>query len=379
MKVGELCMNIKTSEAVFRAHPDKVCDQVADGILDNILSKDNNSRVAIECLIKDDLLVVAGEVTTSHEINYETLAKETLNKIGLNANEFNILIKVSEQSKDIGKGVDNQGAGDQGIMFGYATNETEDLLPLSYVVARNIARSMDIINRENPDIFGLDGKCQVSIVYNEDKPVHVSTIVVSAQTKLGVERKVYEQFIYDVIEEVVPSNLTDTNTLILINPTGEFVKGGSYADSGVTGRKLQVDTYGTIVPHGGGAFSGKDYTKVDRSGAYFCRYVAKAIVKAELAKACEVSVAYAIGVPFPISIDVKGYGTNLTDDQLKIVVNKIFDFSPSNIIEVLRLKNVSYKTLAEYGHFGYLDYPWENISDELIKSIRQEVYGKEKY
>lgn len=372
-------MNIKTSEAVFRAHPDKVCDQVADRILDNILSKDNNSRVAIECLIKEDLLVVAGEVTTSHEINYETLAKETLNQIGLNANEFNILVKVSEQSKDIGQGVDNLGAGDQGIMFGYATDETEELLPLSYVVARNIARSMDTVNRKNSSIFGLDGKCQVSIVYNEDKPVHVSTIIVSAQTKPGVARDVYEQFIYDVIEEVVPSNLTDNNTLILINPTGEFVKGGSYADSGVTGRKLQVDTYGTIVPHGGGAFSGKDYTKVDRSGAYFCRYVAKAIVKAELATACEVSVAYAIGVPFPISIDVKGYGTNLTDDQLKTMVNKIFDFSPSNIIEVLKLKNVSYKFLAEYGHFGYLEYPWETISDELIKSILQEAYGKEKY
>ncbi len=370
-------MNVKTSEAVFRAHPDKICDQVSDGVLDAILSKDKESRVAIECLIKDDLLVVAGEVTTSHQIDYVEVAKDTLNHIGLDANEFQILVKVSEQSKDISKGVDQLGAGDQGIMYGYATNETKEFLPLSYVVARNIARSMDIVNRENPEIFGLDGKCQVSIVYEDEQPKHISTIVVSAQTKPGVERKTYEQFIHDVIEEVVPCDLTDINTLILINPTGEFVKGGSFADSGVTGRKLQVDTYGTIVPHGGGAFSGKDYTKVDRSGAYYCRYVAKAIVKAGLATACEVSVAYAIGVPFPVSIDVKGHGTSFTNDQLRIIINRLFDFSPSNIIKELKLKKQSYQSLAEYGHFGYLYYPWETINDVLIKAIKQEAYGTE--
>lgn len=366
-------MRISTSEAVFRAHPDKICDQVSDGILDALLLKDKDSRVAIECLIKDNLLVVAGEVTSTNQIDYEVTAREVLHQVGLNENEFEVLVKVSEQSKDISRGVDKLGAGDQGIMYGYATNETKEFLPLTYVLARNIARNMDVVNRENPDVFGLDGKCQVSIVYEKDKPKHISTVVVSAQTKPGVERSVYEKYIHYVVEEVLPSDLVDINTLILINPTGEFVKGGSHADSGVTGRKLQVDTYGTIVPHGGGAFSGKDYTKVDRSGAYYCRYIAKAIVKTGLANACEVSVAYAIGVPFPVSIDVKARGSFVSNDQLRIIVNRIFDFSPSNIIKELKLKQQSYQSLAEYGHFGYLSYPWESISDELIKAIKKEA------
>lgn len=366
-------MRISTSEAVFRAHPDKICDQVSDGILDALLFKDKDSRVAIECLIKDNLLVVAGEVTSTNQIDYEVTAREVLNQVGLNENEFEILVKVSEQSKDISRGVDKLGAGDQGIMYGYATNETKEFLPLTYVLARNIARNMDIVNRENPDVFGLDGKCQVSIVYEKDKPKHISTVVVSAQTKPGVERNVYEKYIHYVVEEVLPSDLVDINTLILINPTGEFVKGGSHADSGVTGRKLQVDTYGTIVPHGGGAFSGKDYTKVDRSGAYYCRYIAKAIVKSGLANACEVSVAYAIGVPFPVSIDVKARGSFISNDHLRTIVNRIFDFSPSNIIKELKLKQQTYQSLSEYGHFGYLSYPWESISDELIKAIKKEA------
>ena len=366
-------MRISTSEAVFRAHPDKICDQVSDGILDALLLKDKDSRVAIECLIKDNLLVVAGEVTSTNQIDYEVTAREVLHQVGLNENEFEVLVKVSEQSKDISRGVDKLGAGDQGIMYGYATNETKEFLPLTYVLARNIARNMDIVNRENPDVFGLDGKCQVSIVYEKDKPKHISTVVVSAQTKPGVERNVYEKYIRYVVEEVLPSDLVDINTLILINPTGEFVKGGSHADSGVTGRKLQVDTYGTIVPHGGGAFSGKDYTKVDRSGAYYCRYIAKAIVKSGLANACEVSVAYAIGVPFPVSIDVKAKGSFISNDHLRTIVNRIFDFSPSNIIKELKLKQQTYQSLAEYGHFGYLSYPWESISDELIKVVKKEA------
>lgn len=366
-------MRISTSEAVFRAHPDKICDQVSDGILDALLLKDKDSRVAIECLIKDNLLVVAGEVTSTNQIDYEVTAREVLHQVGLNEDEFEVLVKVSEQSKDISRGVDKLGAGDQGIMYGYATNETKEFLPLTYVLARNIARNMDIVNRENPDVFGLDGKCQVSIVYEKDKPKHISTVVVSAQTKPGVERNVYEKYIRYVVEEVLPSDLVDINTLILINPTGEFVKGGSHADSGVTGRKLQVDTYGTIVPHGGGAFSGKDYTKVDRSGAYYCRYIAKAIVKSGLANACEVSVAYAIGVPFPVSIDVKAKGSFISNDHLRTIVNRIFDFSPSNIIKELKLKQQTYQSLAEYGHFGYLSYPWESISDELIKVVKKEA------
>lgn len=374
-------MHITTSEVVFKGHPDKICDQVADAILDAILKEDNESRVAIECLVKDELFVIAGEVTTRANISYEEIARNTLADIGLDASEYSFLVKVSKQSEDIGQGLDKLGAGDQGIMYGYATDETEEMLPLSYVIARNIAKRMDEVNRAHADVFGLDGKCQVSIVYDDEgEAVHVSTIVVSAQTKPGVGRETYEPFIYGVIEEIVPSHLANASILILINPTGEFVKGGSYADSGLTGRKLQVDSYGTIVPHGGGAFSGKDYTKVDRSGAYYARYVAKAIVKAGLAKTCEVSVAYAIGVPFPVSLDVKVTGSEYSNDDIRTIINKLFDFSPVNIIEELKLKEVSYQPLAKYGHFGFSFYPWERTSDELIQKIRDEsrktIHGK---
>lgn len=370
-------MHITTSEAVFKGHPDKICDQVADAILDAILKEDNESRVAIECLVKDELFVIAGEVTTTANISYDEIARNTLADIGLDTSEYSFLVKVSKQSEDISQGVDKLGAGDQGIMYGYATNETEEILPLSYVIARNIAKRMDEVNRANPDIFGLDGKCQVSIVYDDKgDAIDVSTVVVSAQTKSGVSRETYEPFIYEVIEEIVPSHLADTSTLILINPTGEFVKGGSYADSGLTGRKLQVDSYGTIVPHGGGAFSGKDYTKVDRSGAYYARYVAKAIVKAGLAKTCEVSVAYAIGVPFPVSLDVKVTGSEYSNNEIRAIINKLFDFSPSNIIKELKLKEVPYQPLATYGHFGWDEYSWETISDLLIKIIKETANGK---
>lgn len=363
-------MKILTSESVFRGHPDKICDQVADGILDDILEQDKDGRVAIECLIKDNIFVIVGEVMTSATIDYKAVAKEVLNEIGLNADEFEYLVKVSEQSKDIAKGVDALGAGDQGIMYGYATNETNESLPLSFVISKNIARQMDIMTRDHQNLFGIDGKCQVTVLYN-DKGIaeHVSTVVVSAQTKPGVPRVFYEPLIIQIVEACVPSHLKDHSTLILINPTGEFVKGGSYADSGLTGRKLQCDSYGTVVPHGGGAFSGKDYTKVDRSGAYYCRYVAKALVKAELADAVEVSVAYAIGVPYPVAIDVIATNSRYTNDELRTIINKVFDFSPSNIIKELKLKEVSYRPLAEYGHFGWVFYPWETISQELIHRI----------
>jgi S-adenosylmethionine synthetase len=367
-------MHIKTSESVFRGHPDKVCDQVADGILDAILAQDKEARVAIECLIKDDLFVIAGEVTTTALVDYILEARRILDDIGYDGDSYRFITKISAQSSDIKKGVDALGAGDQGIMYGYATNETEECLPLPYLISRNIAKRMDEVNRKHPDIFGLDGKCQVSIVYNDqDKAVHALTIVVSAQTKLGVNRSTYEPFINEEIKAVVPENLIDESTLILINPTGEFVKGGSYADSGLTGRKLQVDNYGTLVPHGGGAFSGKDYTKVDRSGAYYCRYVAKAIVKAGLAKTCEVSVAYAIGVPFPVAINIKAKGSSHSNDELRIMINKVFDFSPAYIISELKLKEVTYRSLSEYGHFGWKSSFWEIINEELIVKIKETV------
>lgn len=361
-------MKIKTSEAVFKGHPDKVCDQIADGLLDILLSYDKDSRVAIECLIKDNFVIVAGEVTSSYDIDYAKETRRILDEIGY-TEEFEIVIKISRQSNDIKIGVDKLGAGDQGIMYGYACDETKEFLPLPYVLSRNIAKRMDEINREHPTVFGLDGKCQVSIVYDEDKARHIATVVVSAQTKPGIKSDEYESFILDVLEEVLPSDLTDTSTLVLINPTGEFVSGGPNADSGVTGRKLQVDSYGSLVLHGGGAYSGKDYTKVDRSGAYFARYVAKAIVKAKLASSCRVSVAYAIGVPFPVMVDVKAQNSKYNNDELRKIINKVFDFAPSNIIKELKLKEQKYFSLAAYGHFGNKGYPWEEISDEVISRL----------
>ena len=361
-------MTVKTSEAVFKGHPDKVCDQIADGLLDVLLTNDKDSRVAIECLIKENFVVIAGEVTSNYSIDYAKETKRILEEIGY-TDDFEIIVKVSEQSNDIKVGVDNLGAGDQGIMYGYATDETKECLPLPYVLSRNIAKRMDEVNRKYPTIFGLDGKCQVSIVYEGDKAQHISTVVVSAQTKPGINREEYEPYFLEVLEEVLPNDLTDTSTLILINPTGEFVNGGPYADSGVTGRKLQVDSYGTLALHGGGAYSGKDYTKVDRNGAYFARYVAKAVVRAKLATSCHVSLAYAIGVPFPVMVDVKAQKSKFSNDELRNIINKVFDFAPYNIIKDLKLKEQKYYPLAAYGHFGNKGYPWEEISDEVISRL----------
>lgn len=361
-------MTIKTSEAVFKGHPDKVCDQIADGILDALLVHDKESRVAIECLIKDNYVIVVGEVTSKGYINYNKVIRLILDDIGYKEH-FEIIVRISKQSDDIKIGVDKLGAGDQGIMYGYAINETKEYLPLPYVLSTNIAKRMDEVNRENPTIFGLDGKCQVSIVYEGSKPEHISTVVVSAQTQPGIKRNEYEPYIHKVLEEVLPWGLIDTNTLILINPTGEFITGGATADSGVTGRKLQVDSYGSLAHHGGGAYSGKDYTKVDRSGAYFARYVAKAIVKANLATSCEVSVAYAIGVPFPVMVDVVANNGKHSNDELRKIINKVFDFTPSNIIKELKLKDQKYYPLSTYGHFGNTNYPWEEIPKELIKKL----------
>lgn len=363
-------MKIKTSESVFKGHPDKVCDQIADGLLDVLLSHDKDSRVAIECLIKDNFVVIAGEVTSNHSIDYVKETSRILDEIGY-TDAFEIIVKVSQQSNDIKIGVDSLGAGDQGIMYGFATAETKEFLPLPYVLSTNIAKRMDEVNREHTTIFGLDGKCQVSVFYEGSKAKHISTVVVSAQTKPGIKREEYEPYILEVIEEVLPSDLTDTSTLILINPTGEFVTGGPYADSGVTGRKLQVDSYGSLAHHGGGAYSGKDYTKVDRSGAYFARYVAKAIVKAKLATSCEVSVAYAIGVPFPVMVDIEAINGKYTNNELRKIVNKVFDFTPSNIINELKLKEQKYYPLSTYGHFGHKDYPWEEIPEEVIRRLQE--------
>lgn len=365
-------MKILTSEAVFRGHPDKICDQISDGILDACLKEDINSRVAIETLIKNHLVVVAGEVTTKANVNYEEVAYDVLKSLGYeDLEDFDIVVEVSKQSPDIALGVDKDGAGDQGIMYGYAVNECKELMPLPIVLARKIAICMDSMTKQIREVFGADGKCQVSVEYDEnDKPKRIDTIVVSQQTAKGVERSVYTRFIIEeCILKVIPNYLIDSNTKILINPTGEFVEGGAYADSGLTGRKIICDTYGGIGRHGGEAFSGKDATKVDRLGAYYARYVAKNIVSAGLANKCEVQVAYAIGIDKPVAVNIDTFGTSkYSNEQIKDVVLKFFNFSPKAMKTEIISPNVSFRSLAEYGHVGRSDIrvPWERTNKAYI-------------
>lgn len=374
-------MKILTSEAVFRGHPDKICDQISDGILDACLKEDINSRVAIETLIKNHLVVVAGEVTTKANVNYEEVVYDVLKSLGYeDLEDFDIVVEVSKQSPDIALGVDKDGAGDQGIMYGYAVNECKELMPLPIVLARKIAICMDSMTKQIREVFGADGKCQVSVEYDEnDKPKRIDTIVVSQQTAKGVERSVYTRFIIEeCILKVIPNYLIDSNTKILINPTGEFVEGGAYADSGLTGRKIICDTYGGIGRHGGGAFSGKDATKVDRLGAYYARYVSKSIVAAGLANKCEVQVAYAIGIDKPVAVNIDTFGTSkYSNEQIKDAVLKFFNFSPKAMKTEIINPNVSFRSLAEYGHVGRSDIrvPWERTNKAYILK----AYFKQKY
>ena len=358
-------MKIITSESVFRGHPDKVCDQISDAILDACLEEDRESRVAIECFIKDNCLVIGGELTSKANIEPAKIAKSVLNDIGYHEH-FQVLELISKQSPDIAIGVDKDGAGDQGIMFGYACNDTDTLMPLSIELSRNIAIEMDRITKNvHSSIFGPDGKCQVSVAYVDGIPSHVTTVVVSAQTKPDINRDVYESIIRRVIKDVIPERYLNDKTAILINPTGAFVIGGPYADSGLTGRKIICDTYGGVGRHGGGAFSGKDPSKVDRSAAYYCRYVAKHIVASGLANKCEVGVSYAIGIANPISLTVDTFGTSeLSEEDLLKLVNKVFNFSPRSIRNELNLASVNYYELAKYGHVGRddLKLPWEKLS-----------------
>lgn len=359
-------MRVITSESVFRGHPDKVCDQISDAIVDACFAADKESRVAVECFIKDNFLVVGGELTTKANIEISKIAREVLNDIGY-YESFQILELISKQSPDIALGVDKDGAGDQGIMFGYASNETESLMPLSVELSRNISIEMDRLTKNlHSAVFGPDGKCQVSVAYENKVPLYVTTIVVSAQTKPGVKRSIFEPIIQDVIKDVIPKEYLTDKTKILINPTGEFVIGGPYADSGLTGRKIICDTYGGVGRHGGGAFSGKDPSKVDRSAAYYCRFVAKHIVASGLANKCEIGVSYAIGVAHPISLTVDTFGTGIvSEDALLKLVKEVFNFSPRSIRNELGLETVKYYELAKYGHVGRTDLnlPWERLSN----------------
>ena len=374
-------MKIITSECVFRGHPDKIADQISDRILDECLAQDKNSRVAVETLIKNNLIVLAGEVTTNANVSYKNVALSVLKDLGYgNLEDFEFVIEISKQSPDIALGVDKDGAGDQGIMYGFATSESKELMPLPIVLARKIAIKMDELTSEIPKLFGSDGKCQVSIAYDEfDNPVKVTTIIVSQQTQPNVDREFYTSFIIEeCLKKVIPSWLITGETKVLINPTGEFVKGGAYADSGLTGRKIICDTYGGVGRHGGGAFSGKDPTKVDRCAAYYARYVAKNVVAAGLARKCEVQVAYAIGVAKPVAVNIETFGTSkYTNDQIKEAVLKFFNFTPKAIRTEILNDDISYYDLAKYGHVGRSDIrvPWERTNKAYILK----AYFKQKY
>lgn len=373
-------MKIITSESVFKGHPDKICDQISDAILDECLKQDKNSRVAVECLIKDNLLVIAGEVTTKGKINYKDIARNVLKEIGIN-DDFEILEKISIQSPDIAIGVDKDGAGDQGIMYGYASNECEELMPLPIILARKISVKMDELTKDKQDLFGTDGKCQVSVLYDEnDKPIKVTNIIVSQQTRAATPRSYYVDFITnECIKKVIPLELIDDDTVILINPTGEFIKGGSFADCGLTGRKIIVDTYGGVGRHGGGAFSGKDVTKVDRLGAYFARFIAKNIVASGAASKCEVQIAYSIGVSQPVAINIDTFGTSkYPNESINYAIKMLFDFKPSAIKKLVIEDGVKFQELAAYGHVGRsdIDIPWERTDKtSLIKEVL-ESYSK---
>jgi len=375
-------MQVITSESVFSGHPDKVCDQISDAILDAILEEDKNARVAVECAIKDDLVFVFGEVTTTAIVNYKKIARQVLKDIGY-TDTFNVVTKISEQSPDIALGVDSneskeQGAGDQGIMFGYACNETQEFMPLPIMLANQISKEMDKIRKEKySHIFGPDGKCQVSVGYENGRPKKIETIVVSAQTKPGIDDLIVESIILNEVLAKVFDIDTIFDAKVLINPTGEFIIGGPYADSGLTGRKIIVDTYGGYAKHGGGAFSGKDVSKVDRSAAYYARYVAKAVVGAGMATHCEVHLSYAIGVAKPVSVLVNTFDTGVTrDEEIQALVNYMFDFKPESIRKELELDTVKFQELAKYGHFGRedLNVRWEHVDDK-IKQLR-ELYVK---
>lgn len=367
-----------TSESVFSGHPDKVCDQISDAILDSILEQDKEARVAVETAIKDNFVFIFGEVTTTALVNYKAVAKTVLKDIGYD-DEFVVMELISRQSPDIAQGVNEssskeQGAGDQGIMFGYACNETEELMPLPIMLAHKISKGMDKARKEKyNNIFGPDGKCQVSVDYKDGKPYNIPVIVLSTQTKPGIKRAFYEDIVRAIVFNSIEQEDLIRDTRLLINPTGEFIIGGPKADSGLTGRKIIVDTYGGYSRHGGGAFSGKDVSKVDRSAAYYSRFVAKAVVAANLATHCEVCLSYAIGVAEPTSILVNTFDTGVTDDsEVQSLVEHVFNFKPGSMKKELDLNNVKYKELAKYGHFGRVDLPvkWEHVDEVALKLKR---------
>ncbi len=360
-----------TSESVTEGHPDKIADQISDAVLDAILEQDATGRVACETLVTTGLAVIAGEITTTAKINYKQIVRDTIHEIGYNdasygydANTCSVIDAVGTQSPDIAQGVDTGGAGDQGLMFGYACNETPELMPLPIQLAHNLTKKLSDVRRSDELAYlRPDGKSQVTIEYRDGRPFRVEAVVISTQ---HAEEVTTEQLRKDILEKVikptVSAELLDENTKFHINPTGRFVIGGPMGDAGVTGRKIIVDTYGGYAPHGGGAFSGKDPTKVDRSAAYMARYIAKNIVAAGLADKCTVQLAYAIGVAEPVSVYVDTHGTGTVDDsRLSDLVRENFILNPKGIIETLDLRRPIYRATAKFGHFGRTndEFSWE--------------------
>lgn len=387
-----------TSESVTEGHPDKICDQISDAVLDAILEKDPMGRVACEVSVTTGLVLVMGEISTNCYVDISKLVRKTIEEIGYTRAKYGfdsdtcgVITAIDEQSTDIAMGVDKAleakkgqmseaeiaaiGAGDQGMMFGYACDETPELMPMPIALAHKLARRLSQVRKEGIlDYLRPDGKTQVTVEYDDGKPVRIDTIVVSSQHSPEVDHDTIERDLIElVIKPIIPEEMLDSETKYYINPTGRFVIGGPHGDSGLTGRKIIVDTYGGYARHGGGAFSGKDPTKVDRSASYAARYVAKNIVAAGLASKCEVQVAYAIGVAKPVSVLVETFGTGkLSDDEIAKIVTQVFDLRPAAIIRDLDLRRPIYKQVAAYGHMGRtdIDIPWEKTDRaEQIKKL----------
>ena len=376
-----------TSESVTEGHPDKIADQISDSILDAILAQDPVARVACETLVTTGLAIIAGEITTTCYVDFPKIVRETIKDVGYTRAKFGfdsetcaVLSSIHGQSPDIAQGVDPGGAGDQGLMFGYACTETEELMPLPIMLAHKLVKGLSCARRDGVmDYLRPDGKSQVSVEYDGYKPVRVDTVVVSTQHSADVTNETLRGDITEkIVNRVIPEGMRDKNTRVLINPTGRFVVGGPHGDAGVTGRKIIVDTYGGAAPHGGGAFSGKDPTKVDRSACYMARYVAKNVVAAGLAERCMVQLAYAIGVAEPVSVLIDTFDTGLVDDEkISEIVRAQFKLTPRGIIEALDLRRPIYKKTAAFGHFGRSEpeFTWERT--DKAKALKSDAGIKE--
>ncbi|MBO4392000.1 MAG: methionine adenosyltransferase [Clostridia bacterium] len=373
-----------TSESVTEGHPDKICDRISDAVLDAIIARDPVARVACETCVTTGMVLIMGEITTDCYVEIPHIVREVINGIGYDRAKYgfdgstcSVLTSIEDQSADIALGVDRDGAGDQGMMFGFACDETETLMPMPIYYAHKLAKKLTDVRKQGTlGFLRPDGKSQVTVEYENDRPVRISEIVISAQHSPVVSYDaIKDGLIEEVIKPVIPEGMIDKNTRIFVNPTGQFIIGGPQGDSGLTGRKIIVDTYGGYARHGGGAFSGKDPTKVDRSAAYMTRYIAKNIVKAGIAKKCEIQVAYAIGVAEPVSVCVDTFGTGIIpDEKLTQAVLDVFDLRPKSIIEKLDLRKPIYQPLSAYGHFGREDLgvKWEicDMTDELLKAVK---------